>query len=144
LQIPTPDNPFPGYLLYDPDDEMVLFINNFGIDGIYFVYQGTRITFGDGTDSFASHIHFVNGTTAAYAVDTDSDSIYIPAGDTAELYFYANPTDHPCQAAGQSCQDANIIPDKQYKVNAWINGYSDQGESFSRSVFLGNVVVEDT
>jgi len=146
LQFPTPDNPFPNYLRYDPDDELILYVENIGVDGIFFIYSGTRLTFDNGVDSFASHIRSVNGTDAVFEVDEDSDSIYIPSGDYAELYFHHEPNDHPCkpQPATASCPDANIIPDGQYRMAAWINGYSDQGESFGRSLLLGNTVVEDT
>jgi hypothetical protein len=143
LQIPSPNIPFPAYVVYDPTDELILYVNNSGEDGIYFIYSGTRIAFDDGTASYASQIHYVNGTSNVYAVDVDSDSIYIPSGQKAELHFYAQPTNHPCQGAGQTCSDATIVPDGIYRMAAWINGYTDQGEDFGRSVVLGYIVVED-
>jgi hypothetical protein len=141
LVIPLPDNPFASYLSYDPDDQLILYVTNTGEDGIYFVYSGTRISFDDGTDSYASHIRYINGTSAGFAVDIDSDSIYIPSGQKAELHFFDHPSDHPCGT--QSCQDANIIPDGTYRTAAWVNGYTDQGESFGRSILLGSTQVED-
>jgi len=142
LQIPFPDNPFNSYIVYDNDNELNLFINNIGEDGIYFVYSGTRATFDDGSGvAYASLIRWINGTTPAYEVDIDKDSIYIPTGESARMYFFKQPTDHPCQGSGSSCQSANIIPAGNYRLAAWINGYSDQGETFGRSVVLGNIEV---
>jgi hypothetical protein len=151
LQFPTPDNTFPNYLKYDPTDELILYVNNNGEDGIFFIYSGTRVSFVDNNVSFASQIHYVNATIdppdPEFAVDVDSDSIYIPSGDKAELRFYAEPSNHPCQAKGTTCigGDPNgmVIPDGQYRMAAWINGYSDQGEDFGRSVVLGYIIVED-
>ena len=57
------------------------------------------------------------------------------------MIFYKQPTDHPCQGVGSSCLDANIIPIGNYRITAWVNGYSDQGETFGRLVVLGNVEV---
>jgi hypothetical protein len=141
LEIPLPGNPFASYLSYDSDDQMIMYVTNTGEDGIYFVYSGTRVSFDDGTDSYASHIRYINGTSASFAVDLDSDSIYIPSGQKAELHFFDHPTDHPCGT--QTCQDANIIPPGTYRLAAWINGYTDQGESFGRSVLLGSTQVQD-
>ena len=142
IQIPMPNNPFSSYIVYDNNDQLELFVNNIGDDGIFFIYSGTRISFDGVGGSYASLIRYVNGTTASYQVDIDSDSIYIPTGESAHLYFFSGPTNHPCQAAGTSCQNANIIPAGDYRVAAWINGYSDQGETFGRSVVLGNVIVQ--
>jgi len=141
LQMPMPDNAFTSYLIYDNDDQLEVFVENAGIDGIFFVYQGTRLSLNGDTGSFASFIRYVNGTTASYEVDENRDSIWIPPGNSSQLYFYAGPTDHPCQGTGSSCSAANIIPAGTYKMSIWINGYSDQGETFGRSVNLGNVLV---
>jgi len=57
MQIPMPNNPFPSYIVYDPDDEMELYVNNVGDDGIYFTYSGTRLSFfNEQLGSFASPI----------------------------------------------------------------------------------------
>ncbi len=141
MQFPTPDNPFTSYIQYDNDNEIELLINNVGLDGVFFVYSETRVSFDGDNGSYAALIHYINGTTAPYSLDYSKDSIYIPTGESAHMYFYAGPTDHPCQAAGTSCQNANIIPPGDYRVAAWVNGYSDQGETFGRSVVLGNVNV---
>jgi len=142
LQIPFPDNPFTGYLVYDNDDELSLFINNIGTDGVYFVYSGTRVTFDDDSGvAYASLIHYINGTTGPYVVDIGKDSIYIRTGESAQMMFFDKPTDHPCQGTGSSCQASTIIPPGNYRIAAWVNGYSDQGETFGRSVVLGNIEV---
>ena len=59
------------------------------------------------------------------------------------MIFYKQPTDHPCQNQGSSRQNANVIPAGDYRVAAWVNGYSDQAESFGRSVVLGNILVKE-
>ena len=63
----------------------------------------------------------------------------------SHMYFYEEPTDHPCQDTGTECiknnPQAYIIPDGTYRMAAWINGYTNQGESFGRSVLLGSVTV---
>ena len=121
-----------------------MMVNNVGEDGVWFVYSETRVAFDDGLgQSYASLIHYINGTTNHYLLDIDKDSIYIPAGETAQMIFYDRPTDHPCQGTGNSCLGANIIPAGTYRIAAWVNGYSDQGETFGRSVVLGNILVFD-
>jgi len=57
------------------------------------------------------------------------------------MYFFKEPTDHPCQGAGSACGAANIIPAGSYRLAAWVNGYTDQGETFGRSMVLGTVDV---
>jgi len=141
IQIPFPDNPFPSYITYILTTELEVFVNNVGDDGIYFIYQGTRVNFNGTNGAYASFIHRINGTTNDWQVHEDRDSIYIPAGESAELFFYSRPTDHPCQNSGNNCPQANVIPTGDYRVALWVNGYSDQGESFGRSVILGQVNV---
>ena len=141
MQFPFPDKPFPSYVTYDNDDELDVFVNNIGDDGIYFIFQGTRVNF-DGTNgAYASFIRWVNGTSGNWEVHEDRDSIYIPSGESAELIFYSRPTDHPCQNSGNNCPVANIIPPGDYRVALWLNGYTDQGDDFRRSVILGTVTV---
>jgi len=142
LQIPFPDNPFSSYLRYDNDNELQLIVNNIGTDGVYFIYAGTRVAFDNApSGSYASLIHYINGTTPTYFINSISDSIYIPAGNSSQMYFYKEPTDHPCQGAGSACGAANIIPAGSYRLAAWVNGYTDQGETFGRSMVLGTVDV---
>jgi len=141
IQIPMPDNPFTSYIVYDNDNQMKLIVNNIGSDGVYLVYPGTRLVFDGTLGSYSSLIQYVNGTDPSYVVDITKDSIYIPAGEMAEMHFFIGPTDHPCNDVGSSCTDANIIPAGDYRGAVWINGYSDQGETFGRSVILGNVLV---
>jgi len=44
LQIPPPDYPFTSYIKYIKTNEMKLFVNNIGNDGVYFIYSGTSGT----------------------------------------------------------------------------------------------------
>jgi len=141
LQIPFPDKPFASYVTYDNDDELDVFVNNVGDDGIYFIFQGTRVNFDGAGGAYASFIRWVNGTSGDWEVHEDRDSIYIPAGQSAELIFYKRPTDHPCRNSGDNCPVANIIPPGDYRVALWLNGYTDRGEDFRRSVILGTVTV---
>jgi len=89
----------------------------------------------------SSLVKWVNGTTNPYLLDTDKDSIYIPTDESAQIFFYDSPTDHPCQGSGSGCQNANIMPPGVYTMAAWVNGYSDQGETFGRTIQLGSVIV---
>ena len=147
LQIPEPDNPFASYLRYDISTEMQLFVENTGDDGVYYVYSGTRLALDNGTDSFGSLIHYINGTTNPldlWEVDMTHDSLYIAPGEIAHMYFYDRPTNHPCQNPGNQClqgshPNTKIVPDGDYRMSAWVNGYTSQGESFGRSVKLGSV-----
>ncbi len=141
IQIPYPDNPFPSYIEYEKTTQFEVFVDNTGTDGVYLIYQGTRVSFDGDGGAFSSFIDTVNGTSASYVVDENRDSIYIPANQTAQLYFYENPSDHPCQ--NSSCSASNVISAGSYKVGIWVNGYTDQGEAFGRSVLLGLVTVID-
>jgi len=135
LQMPKPDTPFPSYFTYDNDNEVDIFVTNSGNDGIYFIHSYTRINFNGTNGAYAGLIHRVNGTTAAFDVDSTSDSIYIPAGSKAELFFYI-PTDQPSTTAA-----GTIIPPGIYRTAIWLHGYTDQGETFQRSIVLGSVNV---
>ncbi|MEE8180447.1 MAG: hypothetical protein V3T67_01265, partial [Nitrosopumilaceae archaeon] len=135
LQMPKPDNPFASYLNYDNDNEPDMFVTNSGNDGIYFVHSYTRINFNGTNGAYAGLIHRVNGTTAAFDVDSTKDSIYIPAGEKAELFFYI-PTDQPSTTSA-----GTVIPPGIYRTAIWLHGYTDQGETFSTSVVLGTVNV---
>jgi hypothetical protein len=146
LHIPTPDNPFASYVRYDKTAPLEMFIENIGEDGVYYVYSGTRVSFDNGTHSYASLIDSVNGTSpSSWTVDMTHDSLYIAPGEVAHMYFYAEPSDHPCQDVGSDCvqnnPDAMIIPDGTWRMAAWINGYTNMGESFGRSVLLGSADV---
>ena len=135
LQMPKPDTPFPSYYTYDNDNEADIFVTNSGNDGIYFVHSYTRINFNGTNGAYAGLIHRVNGTTAAFDVDSTQDSIYIPAGSKAELFFYI-PTDQPATTV-----TGTVIPPGIYRTAIWLHGYTDQGETFSMSVVLGSVNV---
>ncbi len=142
LQIPMPDNPFQSYIVYDRTLPLEFFLENSGADGVYFVYPGTRAIFDDGFgNSYASYIKWVNGTGTEWDVDENEDSIYIPTGEVAWMHFWENPTDRPCKASGVCNSAGTIIPAGTYRVAIWVNGYSDQGETFGRSVVLGVITV---
>jgi len=135
LQMPKPDKAFPSYFTYDNDFEADIFITNSGNDGIYFIHTGTRIAFNGTNGAYAGLIHSVNGTAPAFAVDNTKDSIYIPVGSKAELFFYI-PTDQPSTTA----LGTTILPGI-YRTAIWLHGYTDQGETFQRTVVLGSVNV---
>ena len=80
-----------------------------------------------------------DGTNNNYAVDIDHDSIYIPTEQSAQIIFFSNPSSHPC--AGTNCPASVEIPPGVYSMAAWVNGYSDQGETFGRTIQLGTVTV---
>jgi len=142
IQIPKPNPAFPSYYTYDNDFEFDVLVSNTGEDGIFFVYQGTRTNFNGTLGSYAGLIHRVNGTSSPgiYDLDENQDSIYIPSGDTARLVFY-QPTDHPSD--NNPSITGVLVPAGQFRVSIWLQGYSDQGETFTRSVILGTVNVVD-
>jgi len=135
LQMPKPDTPFPSYFTYDNGNEVDVFVTNSGNDGIYFIHSYTRINFNGTNGAYAGLIHSINGTAPAFAVDNTQDSIYIPAGAKAELFFYI-PTDQPSTTSA-----GTVIPPGIYRTAIWLQGYTDQGETFSMSVVLGSVNV---
>jgi len=137
IQVPKPTKPFPSYYTYDRDDPFNVIVSNTGDDGIYLVSQGTRANFNGTLGSYAGLIDTINGTGASDEVTITQDSIYIPSGDKAQMYFY-QPTDHPSKNTL-----GTLIPVGQYRVAIWLQGYSDQGETFTRSVILGQVTVVD-
>jgi len=93
IQMPMPDKPIPGYITYDRQNEFSVFVDNSGNDGFYYIYQGTRLNFNGTEGSYASVIHRINGTIDDYWVTANVDSIHIPSGDTARLYFYEELTE---------------------------------------------------
>lgn len=131
MQIPFPEHPFPTYYTHDNDDHFDVFAANTGNDGIFLIYQGTRINFNGTGGAYASLVDTVN----ASAVTEHRDSIYIPPGQLADLDFYVA-TNIPSTNA----QGDKITPGL-YRTTIWINGYSDQGETFSRSVPIGTIIV---
>jgi len=135
LQMPKPDTPFPSYFTYNNGNEVDVFVTNSGNDGIYFIYTGTRFNFNGTNGAYAGLIHSVNGTAPTFEVDSTKDSIYIPAGEKAELFFYI-PTDQPSTTAA-----GTVIPTGIYRAAIWLHGYTDQGETFQRSIVLGSVNV---
>ena len=139
IQIPPPDNPFRSYFEHDPNDEFTIFVTNIGNDGIFMTYQGSRVSFNGTMGSYAGLIHSVNGTggtdTDWWNLTEDRDSLHIPKGETARLYFH-EATDIP------SIDESGILMvDGGYDTTIWLNGYSDQGESFLRSIVVGTVDV---
>jgi len=139
IQVPPPSNPFPSYYIYDNDVELDIWISNTGTDGIYYIAQGTRANFENDNGSYAGLIHYINGTSSTYVVDENQDSIFVDSGELARMYFYI-PTDHP---SSNGTPLGTIIPPDDYRLSIWVQGYSDQGETFSRSVILGTVTVVD-
>jgi len=138
LQIPYPPTAFPSYYVHDNDDEFDVIITNTGEDGIFLTYQGTRVSFNGTSGSYAGMIDSVNGTGNPYTLSEDRDSLYIPAGSNARAYFH--------EATNIPSTDENTgdkPPPGAYRTTIWINGYSDQGETFTRAVVIGSVTVTE-
>lgn len=131
MQIPYPDNPFPTYYEHSPQDEFKIFVSNTGDDGIFLTYQGTRVNFNGTGGSYAGLIKSANGTL----MSEDQDSKHIPPGDVIQLIFN-EATDTPAKT-----EVGNLMVDGLYSTTIWIVGYSDQGETFTRSVIVGSVEV---
>ena len=151
LFIPPPDEPFPTYFDHSPTDEFVLYVVNTGNDGIFLTYQGSRISFNGTNGSYAGLVNSVNGTGTTgtpendpsdscsthcwWSVDQDHDSLHIPKGERGLLYF------HPATDVPSNDQTGNLMVDGMYDTTVWLNGYSDQGETFLRSIMVGSVEV---
>ncbi len=142
LEIQPPERAFPTYYEHSPEDEFVIFVSNTGSDGIFLTYQGTRVSFNgtDGEGAYAGLIHSVNGTGGNdgdwWNLNDDRDSMYIPRGERGQLYFH-EATDIPSDD-----ESGNLMIDGTYDTTVWLNGYSDQGESFLRSIVVGAVQVK--
>ncbi len=152
MQIPVPNVAFPTYYEHDPNDEFTMFVSNIGSDGVYFTYQGTRVNFNGTQGSYAGLIHSANGTGCVggtggepqcwednlnwWNMYEDRDSLHIAPGEIAELYFH-EATDIP-----STTEAGTLMVDGTYHTTVWMNGYSDQGETFSRSITVGTVVVK--
>ena len=137
MQIPFPSIAFPSYYVHDNDDEFRIFVTNTGEDGVFFTYQGTRINFNGTNGAYAGLIKSVNGTSGENLLSQDRDSIYIPSGENAEMWF------HEATNIPSTTESGTLMPPGSYRTTIWINGYSDQGETFSRSVVVGSVTVID-
>lgn len=142
MQIPFPDRAFPSYYVHDNDDEFQIIVSNSGNDGVFFTYQGTRVNFNGTAGAYAGLIHSANGTGGGandwWNMDEDRDSLYVPPGENVRLYFH--------EATDVPNTDENIgdkPPVGAYRTTIWLNGYSDQGETFSRSVVVGSVTMEE-
>jgi len=139
LQIPKPDITFPSYFIHDNDNELDVFVSITGTSGIYMTSAGTRIVFNGtaGEGSFVGMIKSVNGTIPAFDVLSTKDSIYIPPGSKAQIYFY-KPTDHP---SVQPPVEGTVIVPGTYDTSVWLHAFTDLGETFSHTVKLGTVLV---
>lgn len=147
LQIPPPDEPFPSYWVYDKSNKLLVPIYNVGPYGSWFVYQGTRAVFDSptGTTSYAAIICSVNMTSADYCTSSTSfivsehrDSIFIPVGAIANIYFYEVQDRPDANNAG-----GNLIPAGEYDMYVFIDGYDETGAKFMRQVEMGRVRVQD-
>jgi len=152
MQIPVPDVAFPTYYEHDPNDEFRIFVSNIGSDGVYFTYQGTRVNFNGTLGSYAGLIHSANGTGCTggtggepgcwennlnwWNLYEDRDSLHVGPGEIAELYFH-EATDIP-----STTEAGTLMVDGSYHTTVWMNGYSNQGETFSRSITVGTVTVK--
>ena len=131
MKIPEPDEWFPTYYEFNPNDEFQIFVANTGEDGIFLTYQGTRVNFNGTMGSYAGLIHQINDTN----MDEDHDSLHIPPGFLGKLEF------HEATNIPSDDETGTLMVDGRYDTTVWINGYSDQGETFSRSVVVGSVEV---
>jgi hypothetical protein len=117
-------------------------------------YQGSRVSFNGTMGSYAGLIHSVNATGVSetagndpngscdaptthcwWNLDENHDSLHIPKGETARLYFY------PATNIPSTDLTGDLMVDGGYDTTIWLNGYSDQGESFLRSIVIGSVDV---
>ncbi|MBS3926457.1 MAG: hypothetical protein KGZ34_07215 [Nitrosarchaeum sp.] len=159
IQVPEPLTEFASYYTYDNDNILLIIAYNSGPQGSWFQYQGTRAVFENLSSgpSYAGLLCSVNstmpailhsdtgnnkcrigGSNAAYMVDEDRDSLFIPVDNLAYLYFWEI-QDRPDQNDAQG----NVIQAGTYHLYVFINGYDETGKSFLRQIDVGRVDVFD-
>jgi hypothetical protein len=159
IQIPPPSIAFPSYWVYDKypgacctnPNRLTVSIFNVGPYGSWFVYQGTRAVFDSPTtgQSYAALICSVNSTqtdpcsTAAanelFRVSEDRDSIYVGVGQIGKMYFW-HVKDRPDKDTTTPVE-LGEIPNGDYNMAIFINGYDETGNKFVRQIDLGRVKV---
>ncbi|WP_016939373.1 MULTISPECIES: LamG-like jellyroll fold domain-containing protein [Nitrosopumilus] len=142
VQIPIPDDTFPGYFSYDINEDggnYLVRVSNTGTIGAFFSMSGIRGVFDDVTSdiAYASLPQFVNGTSTEFEMSDTNDSIYLPPGKKFTIEFYA-PTTHP-SINGQ--YGTPITPGENYNFYVYLSGYDELGRTFFKTIDIGGTTV---
>ena len=146
LQTPTPTPRWPTFLAFETDSEIVYSTFNEGPEGIWFTFSGTRLvmTSADKLTSFGAMPHWVNKTTPLNPnnalMTPDQDSLYIPNGFYAEFIFYK--LQSPASIDPNPCQTCKAVAG-DYSAAIYLSGYDEKGETFLRTISLGQVHLFD-
>ena len=149
LQTATPTSPFMGYLAYNANtcngshgggwnsDNVVgqVYTYNAGPD-IAWVEQGSRVIFMsyDKSSAYGSIVYFQTGGWGGWS---SVDSAAIPVGASQLLYFSTPFT----QPGLQGYQGGTLIPQGNYKMYVYLNGYDEEGHSLLSTDYMGPVRV---
>ncbi len=136
IQTPHVDPTMPTFITFSNDDELEYLVFNNGPNGAWFTSQETRfvITTTDGLKPFGGIIKSINGSS----LDPDTDSIFIPDQNAAELEFYRLANPPSTNPPGNTRADHG-----QYNAAVLLSGFDDKGETFLRTINVGFVNVVD-
>ena len=137
IQFPDIDIPFGSDAKYDRSGTLNFTLRNFGTEGIWVTYGGTRAIFQSITtnEGWAGMLKGHNGT-APTEISEKYDSIHVRSGGTIELEFYqpnVKPQDQN-QASGK-------VPVGSFKLSINIIGYDTSGAYVFKTFNLGYVTV---
>jgi hypothetical protein len=137
LQIPTPNQPLPGYYTYASNADGTVSVYNSGPYQAWLT-PNSRVTFEDfhgGTD-YASWIASFQGDCH----DNNcwvSDSTLLPVGGTTQITFSIP---HTQPGIDQSSQGTKI-PAGNYRMYVYLNGYDQRGNFITGTQYIGSVKV---
>ena len=88
----------------------------------------------DKSSAYGGYIFF---SSSGHGVPSNTDSLVIPVGATSQLWF-STPYTQPGFAGKQG---GSRIPDGNYKMYVYINGYDEEGHSLLSTDYIGTVRV---
>lgn len=136
LQVPEPLEALPTYYVYNRASDVDFFAFNGDVSGAWVMYQGTRMIFNatDGSGAYASLLNTITVGTDTSIMSYNQDSPYIPENSQATMIFH-KPHSTPNESG------VTEIPTGIYNVNVFLNGYNNEGITFTRYINIGHVLV---
>ncbi|HSD05429.1 MAG TPA: LamG-like jellyroll fold domain-containing protein, partial [Nitrosopumilaceae archaeon] len=133
LQIPMPDQTFPGYYTYDNDNFPLVTVVNNSPNGAWISFL-TRAVFDslDTSSSYGALIKRVDTTT----LSASNDSPFFVPSMSHDVEF-----DKPYAIPGSS--SSGIVPPGRYKLNVFLSGYDEYGLIYLQTSYIGVVRVVD-
>jgi hypothetical protein len=131
----------PVFYTWDRKDKTVeFFAYSAGNQGSWFTFQGTRIIFNGTNGNFAGLVETIgNGIDPPVSMGFGADSPFISPNTDGDFVFHApqaNPEDtFPAPA--------DRVPEGNYGVTIFLNGYDESGKVFIRSISIGTILVID-